>query len=69
MAVGARCVERERHFNNQRGRDIEDDEVPYADELPDLGSARAEYYELRGWSDDGMVPDGAADSGDVPADD
>lgn len=56
MEVGARCVARERHFNNQRGKDVEDDVVPYAEELPGFEDARQKYYELRGWTKDGQVP-------------
>lgn len=59
MNVGARCVQRERHFNNQRGRDIKDDEVPYADQLPEFEAKRAKYYDLRGWNADGTVPSSA----------
>ncbi len=54
--VGARIVELERHFNNKRGMDIEDDGVPY--ELPDLEDSIQEYYQLRGWNPDGTVPEG-----------
>ena len=54
MAVGARTVERERHFNNQRGIDAGDDGLPY--ELPDLEAAIAEYYAARGWNGDGTIP-------------
>jgi aldehyde:ferredoxin oxidoreductase len=68
MAVGARTVERERHFNNQRGRDRSDDTVPYADDLPDFESERAAYYELRGWNDDGTIPEDAVETADVAAD-
>jgi aldehyde:ferredoxin oxidoreductase len=67
LEVGARCVRRERHFNNQRGRDVEDDEVPYADQLPEFESERAAYYELRGWNPDGTVPE--TPEGAAPADD
>ena len=55
LAVGSRVIELERHFNNKRGMDREDDAVPY--DLPDFESALKEYYELRGWNDDGTVPD------------
>ncbi|WP_049889210.1 aldehyde ferredoxin oxidoreductase C-terminal domain-containing protein [Natronolimnohabitans innermongolicus] len=60
MAVGARTVERERHFNNRRGFDRDDDALPY--DLPDLEDAIGEYYETRGWSDDGVVPSDAVES-------
>jgi aldehyde:ferredoxin oxidoreductase len=55
LAIGARVIELERHFNNKRGMDRKDDTLPY--ELPDFEAALDEYYELRGWNDDGTVPD------------
>ena len=55
MSVGTRIVELERHFNNQRGRDRSDDEVPY--DIPGIEGAIEEYYERRGWNPDGTVPD------------
>jgi len=67
MEIGARTVERERHFNNQRGFDRDDDLVPYADQHPGLEAAVADYYEVRGWNADGTVPDGSVES--APADD
>ncbi|WP_458189412.1 aldehyde ferredoxin oxidoreductase family protein [Haladaptatus sp. NG-WS-4] len=69
LAMGATVVELERHFNNQRGFDREDDTLPY--DLPEFESALSEYYEVRGWNDDGTVPEGnvAGDSGAVSADD
>jgi aldehyde:ferredoxin oxidoreductase len=60
LAVGDRVVTLERHFANQRGRDAEDDRLPY--DLPDLDSSIQEYYDARGWTDDGHVP------GDLVAD-
>jgi aldehyde:ferredoxin oxidoreductase len=57
LAVGSRVVELERHFNNRRGMDRADDRLPY--ELPNFEAALDEYYELRGWNDDGTVPDDA----------
>jgi len=59
LAVGSRVVELERHFNNQRGFDRSDDDLPY--ELPDFESALDAYYETRGWTDEGVVPDGAVE--------
>jgi len=53
--IGARGIERERHFNNQRGKDVDDDTLPY--EIPDLEEAVQEYYDARGWNDDGTVSD------------
>ncbi|WP_458210912.1 aldehyde ferredoxin oxidoreductase family protein [Haladaptatus sp. NG-SE-30] len=55
LAVGSRVVELERHFNNKRGKNREDDTLPY--DLPGIEAALDEYYELRGWNDDGTVPD------------
>ncbi|MFB6353327.1 MAG: aldehyde ferredoxin oxidoreductase family protein [Halobacteriales archaeon] len=55
LDVGARIVELERHFNNQRGMDVDDDRVPY--DLPDLEASIQEYYDLRGWTEDGVVPE------------
>ncbi|MFA9517229.1 aldehyde ferredoxin oxidoreductase family protein [Halopenitus sp. H-Gu1] len=56
LAVGGRIVTLERHFNNQRGFDREDDTLPY--DLPDLEAAIDEYYDIRGW-EDGVVPETA----------
>jgi aldehyde:ferredoxin oxidoreductase len=55
QAVGARTVELERHFNNKRGMDRDDDSLPY--DLPGIEEALDEYYDLRGWGRDGVVPD------------
>ena len=64
--IGAEGVERERHFNNMRGRNVDDDTLPY--EIPDLEEAVQEYYDARGWNDDGTVTD--VDSvAPAPADD
>ncbi|MDG5775420.1 aldehyde ferredoxin oxidoreductase C-terminal domain-containing protein [Haloarculaceae archaeon H-GB2-1] len=54
LAVGDRVVTLERHFNNRRGFDRDDDVLPY--ELPNFETARGDYYETRGWSQDGTVP-------------
>jgi aldehyde:ferredoxin oxidoreductase len=54
--VGGRVVELERHFNSKRGFDRSDDhDLPY--ELENLDEELSAYYELRGWNDDGTVPD------------
>jgi aldehyde:ferredoxin oxidoreductase len=57
LAVGARIVDLERHFNNQRGFDRADDTLPY--DLPNFEEALSAYYDARGWTDDGRVPDAA----------
>ena len=68
LAIGSEIVSLERHFNNQRGFDREDDAVPY--EIPDFERGLAEYYDERGWNDDGTVPDAALEgSHDAVADD
>ncbi len=54
LEAGSRIVELERHFNNQRGFDRSDDTLPF--ELDGLEAALDEYYELRGWNDDGTIP-------------
>ena len=62
LTVGSHTVERERHFNNRRGFDRDDDRVPYADRFEGFEAAVDEYYELRGWNDDGTVSDLRFDS-------
>ncbi|WP_115863815.1 aldehyde ferredoxin oxidoreductase C-terminal domain-containing protein [Halorussus litoreus] len=64
LAVGDRVVELERHFNNQRGFDRSDDDLPY--DLPDFERALDDYYEARGWNADGTVPEGRI-AGDADA--
>ena len=66
LSVGAETVIRERHFNNRRGFDRGDDELPY--DLPDLDAAIEEYYDARGWNDDGTVPEEAVKSVAASAD-
>ncbi|MFC6723841.1 aldehyde ferredoxin oxidoreductase C-terminal domain-containing protein [Halobium palmae] len=61
QAIGATVVELERHFNNERGMDADDDRLPY--DLPDLESSIQEYYSLRGWTERGEV---TRDSFDEP---
>jgi aldehyde:ferredoxin oxidoreductase len=68
LAVGARVVELERHFNNQRGLDRDDDTLPYADQFEDFEQALDEYYDARGWNQDGTIPDSPVD-GHAVADD
>lgn len=62
LEIGARTVARERHFNNRRGTDGNADGLPYAEEVPDLDASIAEYYEARGWNDDGTIPPNALDT-------
>jgi len=63
--VGARVIALERHFNNQRGMDRDDDDLPY--EIPGFEASLGEYYAERGWNDDGTVSDPT--SGGAVADD
>lgn len=60
LEIGAEIVALERHFNNMRGIDGADDQLPY--EIPDLDDAIQQYYETRGWNADGTVPDSVIDS-------
>ncbi len=55
LEVGDRVVTLERHFNNQRGFDRSVDTLPF--ELDGIESALNEYYTIRGWTDEGVVPD------------
>ncbi len=66
MAVGARTVERERHFNNRRGRDRADDSLPY--DLEGIDREIERYYELRGWNDDGTISEDAVEGSPLAAD-
>ncbi|WP_318566895.1 aldehyde ferredoxin oxidoreductase family protein [Salinigranum marinum] len=59
LGVGSKVVDLERHFNNQRGVDRADDTLPY--ELPEFETALDEYYERRGWTDEGTVPSNKVD--------
>ncbi len=54
LEIGSKTVERERHFNNQRGMDADEDTLPY--DLPDLEESISEYYAVRGWNPDGTIP-------------
>lgn len=68
LAIGGEIVSLERHFNNQRGFDRDDDTVPY--EIPEFEQGLDAYYDERGWNDDGTVPDAALEgSHGVVADD
>ncbi|MWV64908.1 aldehyde ferredoxin oxidoreductase [Halorubrum sp. JWXQ-INN 858] len=60
LAVGAETIERERHFNNRRGKDVGDDALPY--EIPDVDAAVQEYYEARGLRADGTIPSDRIDT-------
>ena len=66
LDVGGRVVELERAFNNRRGFDAADDDLPYRESIEgDLDAAIAEYYEVRDWTDDGVVPDLGEPVGDA----
>jgi aldehyde:ferredoxin oxidoreductase len=67
LGVGAQVIDLERRFNNRRGRDRDDDRLPY--ELPDFEAALSEYYDIRGWTDEGVVPESGAGGAAAPADD
>ncbi len=54
LEIGAETIARERHFNNRRGKDRGDDELPY--EIPDVNEAIQEYYDERGLREDGTIP-------------
>ena len=58
QSIGERIVTLERHFNNRRGFDRTDDRLPY--DLPEFERALDQYYNARGWTDDGIVPEDAA---------
>jgi aldehyde:ferredoxin oxidoreductase len=60
LDVGGRVVELERRFNNRRGFDRSDDDLPY--DLPDFDAALDAYYAARGWTDEGVVPSGTANA-------
>ncbi|QFU81873.1 aldehyde ferredoxin oxidoreductase family protein [Natronorubrum aibiense] len=70
LELGGTVVSLERHFNNQRGFDRDDDQLPY--EIPGFDDGLAAYYDERGWNDDGTVPAERLAEGGVtgtPADD
>jgi aldehyde:ferredoxin oxidoreductase len=67
LQVGARVVELERHFNNIRGMDRTDDQLPY--HIEGLETALNLYYEMRGWRQDGTVPPRSEPGNNVSADD
>jgi aldehyde:ferredoxin oxidoreductase len=63
LEMGSRVVDLERHFNNRRGMDRDDDTVPYADDLPEFEAALDAYYAERGWNEDGTVPPSRVENG------
>ncbi len=71
LGVGGQVVELERAFNNRRGFTAADDDLPYRGYIEgDLDEAIAEYYQIRGWTEDGVVPDlGEPAGGTASADD
>ena len=66
LDVGSRTVELERHFNNQRGFDRADDRLPY--EIEGFEAALDDYYETRGWTENGVVPDVGGGAASTAAD-
>jgi len=54
LDLGEKIITLERHFNNKRGVDREDDSLPY--ELPDFEEALIQYYDCHDWESDGTVP-------------
>ena len=61
LAVGGRVVDLERRFNNERGFDrTADADMPY--DLPGFDEGLDRYYEVRGWTDQGVVPDDVAEA-------
>ncbi|MEF8777048.1 MAG: aldehyde ferredoxin oxidoreductase C-terminal domain-containing protein [Haloarculaceae archaeon] len=66
LEVGARVVELERAFNNRRGFTTADDDLPYREYIEgDLDAAIQEYYDVRGWTEDGVVPNLGEPVGDA----
>ncbi|WP_135535228.1 aldehyde ferredoxin oxidoreductase family protein [Halostella pelagica] len=65
LDIGARVIDLERAFNNERGFDRADDRLPY--DVDGFDAALDEYYGIRGWTEDGTVP--AASGSHAPADD
>ncbi|MFC4550281.1 MULTISPECIES: aldehyde ferredoxin oxidoreductase family protein [Halorussus] len=61
LEMGERVVEMERHFNNQRGIARDADRLPY--DIPGIEEALDEYYAVRGWNEDGTVPDAKLSDG------
>jgi aldehyde:ferredoxin oxidoreductase len=55
QATGSKIVDLERSFNNLQGFDAKDDILPKRVDIPKLRSELAEYYSLRGWTQDGKV--------------
>lgn len=55
LEAGSRIINLERHFNNMRGFDRSDDDLPYS--VDGFEKALGEYYAVRGWGADGTVPE------------
>jgi aldehyde:ferredoxin oxidoreductase len=55
LSIGERIVTLERHFNNRRGFDRTDDTLPF--DLNGFEDALDEYYDVRDWTRDGVVPE------------
>ncbi len=65
LDIGARVIDLERAFNNERGFDRADDRLPY--DVDGFDAALDEYYGIRGWTEDGTVP--TVSGSHAPADD
>jgi aldehyde:ferredoxin oxidoreductase len=61
LGTGNAVVELERQFNNRRGFDRSDDDLP--SDRPDFEAALDAYYDARGWTDDGVVPEESVGTG------
>lgn len=55
LEIGEQIITLERHFNNSRGLDRDDDSLPY--NLPEFQNALDEYYDAHEWEEDGTVPE------------
>jgi aldehyde:ferredoxin oxidoreductase len=57
QGFGSKVVDLERAFNNKRGFDSKDDVLPKRVSVPFLENELKEYYNLRNWSEEGVVKD------------
>lgn len=59
LDVGGRIVSLERLFNNRRGFDTSNDQLPFT--IDGIKAELQQYYEQRNWESDGTIPDDEAD--------